>query len=258
MICPMCSHEQPDSMQECRRCGVIFARIHGPGTMRGIGPDEETAKESALPALRDGSLSRLMKLLLAVPPGENPVMIVGRSAVFLVLLVWGGRLMASTIESNYVGESFLHLINLPFHEAGHLLFSPLGRLIQYLGGTLGQWLAPFVVACAFLGKGNRFGASVGLWWLGESFLDISPYMADARAGKLILLGGVTGSEVADYHDWQVILSSLGWLRYDHIIARITFAAGGAIMTASLAWGACILWKQYRGMKEEENDWARMR
>ncbi len=155
-------------------------------------------------------------------------MVAGRAALYLVLLIWGGRLMTSSIQSNYVGESFLHLINLPFHEAGHVIFSLFGRFLQYLGGTLGQWLVPFIVLCAFLAKGNPFGAAVGLWWLGESFLDIAPYMDDARAGQLMLLGGVTGSEVEDYHDWEVILSSLGWLQYDHLIARISFTIGSYI------------------------------
>jgi hypothetical protein len=160
--------------------------------------------------------------------------------------------MSSSIQSNYVGESFLHLINLPFHEAGHVIFSPFGRLIQFLGGTLGQWLVPFIVLCAFLVKGNPFGAAVGLWWLGESFLDIAPYMDDARAGQLMLLGGVTGSEVEDYHDWEVILSSLGWLKYDHLIARISFTIGSIFMILSFVWGGYILWRQFKELKNSNN------
>lgn len=188
--------------------------------------------------------ARLKDHLLRVDPDESRLLVAGRAAVYLVLLVWGFRLMTSSIDSNYVEESFLHLINLPFHEAGHLFFSPFGRFLQVLGGTLGQWLVPLAVLCAFVMKGNPFGATVGLWWLGESFLDIAPYMNDARAGQLMLLGGVTGSEVEDYHDWEVLLTKLGWMQYDHLIARLTFAIGVVFMLLALAWGGYLLVQQY--------------
>ncbi len=248
MRCPKCDHEQPDGASECQLCGVIFSRIHG--------PDTETAQqvlspESAPGTARPALLVLLKERLLQVDPQESRLLIAGRALVYLVLLVWGCRLMTSSIESNYVGESFLHLINLPFHEAGHLFFSPFGRFIQVLGGTLGQWLVPLIVLCAFVAKGNPFGATVGLWWLGESFLDIAPYMNDARAGQLMLLGGVTGSEVEDYHDWEVLLTKLGWMQHDHLIARLTFGFGVAFMLLALAWGAYILWQQYKSTGRQQ-------
>ena len=87
-------------------------------------------------------------------------------------------------------------------------------------------------------------AAVGLWWLGESFLDIAPYIDDARAGQLMLLGGVTGSEVEDYHDWEGILSRLGMMPYDHALARFAFALGVVIMLSAFCWGGYILWREY--------------
>lgn len=242
MICPKCGHEQPDGNSECQRCGVIFARIHPivpelplPEPSPASDPTEAVA---TLPAL-------LKERLVRVDPDESRLLLAGRALVYLVLLVWGFRLLTSSIDSNYVGESFLHLINLPFHEAGHLFFSPFGRFLQVLGGTLGQWLVPLVVLCAFVVKGNPFGATVGLWWLGESFLDITPYMNDARAGQLMLLGGVTGSEVEDYHDWEVLLTKLGWMQHDHLIARLTFTIGVVFMLLALAWGGYLLLRQYK-------------
>jgi hypothetical protein len=102
-------------------------------------------------------------------------------------------------------------------------------------------------------KGNPFGAVVGLWWTGESFMDIAPYMDDARAGQLMLLGGVTGSEVEDYHDWEVLLTRLDWLQYDHLIARISFGTGIALMVLSFIWGGYILYQQIRFRKELTNN-----
>lgn len=249
MICPKCGFEQDAGHGECLRCGVIFAKIRGRGHESrldapvsdvGIGPVRQE------PA---GKLAWLKQRLLAIDPDESGLSVAGRVLIFLALVVWGVRLMTHSIASNYVGESFLHLINLPFHEAGHVFFAPFGRFIQVLGGTLGQWLVPFTVLCAFVVKGNPFGGVVGLWWLGESFLDIAPYMDDARAGQLMLLGGVTGSEVADYHDWEVILTKLGWMRHDHLIARLSFGIGVALMLVSFAWGGWVLWRQVKQLRQ---------
>lgn len=249
MICPKCGFAQDAGQGECMRCGVIFAKVRS----RGQEPFQVmSAAEMETGVVRrepTGKLAWLKRHLLAADPEESGPLVAGRAIVYLALVVWGARLMTHSISSNYVGESFLHLVNLPFHEAGHLIFAPFGRFIQVLGGTLGQWLVPFVVLCAFVAKGNPFGGVVGLWWLGESFMDIAPYMDDARAGQLMLLGGVTGSEVADYHDWEVILTKLGWMQHDHLIARLSFGTGVVFMLVSFAWGGYLLWRQFKQLRQ---------
>jgi len=250
MICPKCAFDQPDGAGECTRCGVIFAKIHGAADEHVLPALSPTPEDGMRGHEAGGALAWLKERVLAVGPEESGLLIAGRALVYLALVVWGARLMTSSISSNYVGESFLHLINLPFHEAGHVFFAPFGRFLQVLGGTLGQWLVPFIVLCAFVAKGNPFGGMVGLWWLGESFLDIAPYMDDARAGQLMLLGGVTGSEVEDYHDWEVILTRLGWMQHDHLIARISFGIGVALMLLSFAWGGYILWRQFKNTRNQ--------
>ncbi len=107
--------------------------------------------------------------------------------------IWGGKLVFAGIDSNAAGESLLHLVNLPFHEAGHVIFRPFGRFMTSLGGTLGQLLIPLVcLAILLLKSRDPFGAAVCLWWFGENFLDIAPYLNDARAGVLPLLGAIPG------------------------------------------------------------------
>ena len=62
-------------------------------------------------------------------------------------------------------------------------------------GTLGQLLMPLTVMVALIWKNqDNFGASIGLWWLAQSVMDVAPYVNDARAGRLMLLGGVTGQQ----------------------------------------------------------------
>ncbi len=153
--------------------------------------------------------------------------------------------MTTPMETNYVSQSFMHNINLPFHEAGHIIFSPLGRFVTSLGGTLGQILMPCICLGAFLLK-NRdpFGASVSLWWVAQNFMDVAPYVNDARALELILLGGVTGKET-DGHDWENILGTLGWLEYDHAIAVASYRFGTLLMILALIWGGYILYQQFK-------------
>jgi len=98
----------------------------------------------------------------------------------------------------------MHLINLVFHEAGHIVFAPFGSFMMSLGGSLLQVIVPLVCAWAFLfQQHDRFGASVCVWWAGESLLDLSPYIDDARSLQLMLLGG-PAAEV-EGHDWKATL-----------------------------------------------------
>ena len=234
-VCPKCGHQQPEPTESCRRCGVIFSRI------RQLGPQAAPAAGSRTEG-RDGT--DLAGRLLAVRKGEPPFVTAFKALVLLGLAVWGLRLAGRPIISNAAGESVLHLVNLPFHEAGHVLFSPFGRFLQILGGTLGQLIIPAIVTVAFIRQQQPYSAAIGLWWLGESFLDIAPYINDARAGQLMLLGGVTGSEVEDYHDWEGILSRLGMMQYDHALARVAIALGVLIILTAICWGGYILWREY--------------
>jgi hypothetical protein len=98
--------------------------------------------------------------------------------------------------------------------------------------------------------GDPFGASVALWWLGENFLDIAPYINDARAGQLPLLGGNYGhSSPYGFHDWEYILTETGLLHMDRSLAQISHALGSLIMTLALAWGTATLYRQYAAFRQ---------
>ena len=131
-------------------------------------------------------------------------------------------------------DAFIHLPNLVFHEAGHLIFSPLGQFMTVLGGSLMQVLIPVIAAIAFIRQEQPFGAAICVWWAGQNLVDLAPYIADARALKLMLLGGRTGAEV-EGHDWEFILMRLRLLHRDQAIGRVAHALGMLIMTGSLAF-----------------------
>lgn len=242
MICPKCNFQQDDGLVECARCGVIFAKIR-----------ESHPANEKLPAAGADQLSgrarTLRDLILPVPVDPNPLIVGCRMLLLVLLAVWSLMFLFASIQSNAVGNSFMHLVNLPFHEAGHLIFSPLGRFIQVLGGTLGQLLMPAVCLVVLLVQTHdAFGAAVAQWWLAESFMDIAPYINDARSLKLILLGGVTGKDVANFHDWEYILGSLGILRMDHALAYLAQATGCVLMLTALLWASVNVWIQFKSLK----------
>ena len=227
-VCPKCASVRREGDVTCPSCGVIFAKVR----TRPSEPAPVGASDLSVP------------IPLAGEPA-NSFVSYARGAFLALLAYYTFCLLSHPIASNYLGESFLHLVNLPFHEAGHVLFSPLGRFLQVAGGTLMQLLVPAAVAISFLRRRDRFGAAVSLWWLGESLADVAPYADDARAGQLMLLGGVTGSEVEDYHDWEVMLGKLGMLSWDHAVGRFFFVVGGVTMAAALVFGAVSTWREAR-------------
>ena len=145
--------------------------------------------------------------------------IVARAALVVLLGWWTLTFATSSVASNAAGLSFLHLVNLPFHEAGHILFAPFGRFLAILGGSLLQVVIPLVCAWTLRRRTeDPFGAAVCAWWAGENLVDLAPYIADARALQLILIGGHTGAEV-EGHDWEALLTTLGWMRYDVALGK---------------------------------------
>ncbi|NWF49818.1 MAG: hypothetical protein HXY49_04680 [Ignavibacteriaceae bacterium] len=119
-------------------------------------------------------------------------------------------------------------IDLVIHEAGHLVFFIFGRYIYTLGGTLMQIILPSLITWYFFRNSYRTGIQFGLLWLGQNFINISVYAADARARKLPLLGG---NNV--YHDWNYLLGEVGLLNYDIEIGYIFFGTAILIFIVSV-------------------------
>ena len=154
----------------------------------------------------------------------------------LVYLTW--QVARSPLDSTLAG-SFLHLPNLVFHEAGHILFMPFGRFMTVLGGSLLQVLIPVICAIAFARQqGDWFGAAVCTWWAGENFVDLAPYIGDARSLSLTLLGGKTGAEV-EGHDWEYLLTAMGLLHRDVALGQAARVLGTLVMTAAIVWAAML-------------------
>lgn len=115
-------------------------------------------------------------------------------------------------------------LNLAVHEAGHLVFQPLGDHAMTIGGSLFQVLVPLAFAGYFLARRQRFAASVVMAWVAINLLNVAHYIGDARAQELPLLGGENA-----IHDWWYLLTEWDLLAHDVSIARAVRAV------ATLAW-----------------------
>ena len=168
--------------------------------------------------------------------------VVGRGLVFALLLWWGVGYVRFHPSDVTINDTFLHRVDLVFHEAGHIIFSLGGDFMATAGGTLMQLLIPLICLLTFLIKHqNSFGGAVATWWLGQSLIDCAPYAWDARVQNMMLLGGVTGNDVPGYHDWHNMLGRLDLLPHDHTIGWALYLSGSALIVGALLWMAALLW-----------------
>jgi hypothetical protein len=147
-----------------------------------------------------------------------------RRAFSAALALYGAYLLT------HLGEgSLLDSVDLAIHETGHILFGPFGEVVGFAGGTIMQLLMPVMFVGYFARRGDQYGASVALWWVGQNCANVSVYAADARAQELPLVGG-------GEHDWFYLLSHLGWLENDQGVARSFHSLAVLLMLGAVAWG----------------------
>jgi hypothetical protein len=172
--------------------------------------------------------------------------IIARAAVVLLVAYWSWGMATAPFGSYSLW--LLDTVNLVFHEAGHILFMFFGSFLTSLGGSVTQVAIPLVCMATFVVKTrDLYAAALALWWAGENLVDLAPYVADARALQLMLLGGHTGAEV-EGHDWEAILGALGWLEHDVLLGGLCHKTGVLVMIAAIAWAAWILRAQYEALR----------
>jgi hypothetical protein len=232
---------------QCPACGLIFKKwMRQRFRPRAVTPVERTLTASEW-------RQRLAEHLFHVPDNVNSVLFGGRCVTLAGLVVWSIWFFQTDHRELYghlpeINGSIMHVINLVFHEAGHVLFMFLGNFMTVLGGSLLQLIVPAAVMVAFVFKHqNAFGGAVAAWWLGQSAMDLAPYIYDARTGQLLLLGGFIGQERPGAHDWTNILGRLGMLDNAHALGNLTNFAGMALMVLALAWAGYVLYLQYRNL-----------
>src|ERR1700676_2212931 len=137
--------------------------------------------------------------------------------------------------SAHGGFLFIDCANLVVHEGGHNLFGWFGPALGLWGGTLFQWLVPFLLAAYFFTERQITGFVFCLFFFFENWLYTATYMADARAQVLPLV--TTGDPEFVEHDFYAIFSGLGVLNHDTQIAAVVRLLGWCGMIAVTMWMA---------------------
>lgn len=258
--CPKCGRtplpEQQTFPAACPACGLVLSKFKTE-TQRQDWETERLLTVSDV-AAADSIIGRAAAILFHVPLQVARFNWQGRILALVIFSLWSIWIFKDfSITEGHPGSRLLHMVLLPFHEAGHYaIFRWFGEFVMILGGTLGQHLMPLVLCGALLIKRrDPFGAALFFWLLGFSVADMGIYMYDAFDPKLMLLGGGTGAE-SDGHDWQNIFGDLNLLRRAQAIGRISAWIGAQMMLVGLVWAAWMVWLQRRwltdGMFAEED------
>jgi hypothetical protein len=137
--------------------------------------------------------------------------------------------------SAHGGFLFIDSANLVVHEGGHNLFGWFGPTLCLWGGTLLQWLVPFLLAAYFFSRRETAGFVFCLFFFFENWLYTATYMADSRAQVLPLV--TTGDPEFAEHDFYRIFTNLGVLDYDTRIATVVRLLGWCGMIGIVVWFA---------------------
>jgi hypothetical protein len=214
ITCPKCGSEQPKLLDagqettECLKCGIVFAKFDPIRHDRILqSPSRKNIRES-----RD--IYDTVDIWWY------------RTGKIFILALMGFFFFYMVVKRS--SWCFLDYVNLPFHEFGHILFSPFGETLQFLGGTISQLMWPMILFVYFMKRSEPLASSFCLFWFGENFLNISKYIADARAMRLPLVGG-------GIHDWNFLFSKWDILRYDNTVANVIFVLGVLIMIGAIVW-----------------------
>jgi len=240
--CPKCGYKRhaynKGDLDICPACGLIFSKWM---RKQFDNPDIFSEEHSGYSSSKQDIVKRFVVSLLYVGNLTGQSRFYGYLLIYLCFFVWGWSFILTDMKSQEVNASFMHNIDLVFHEAGHVIFRLFGNFMAILGGSLLQLIIPLLVMLTFIFKHrDNFAASIGLWWLAQSMMDLVPYISDARAQEMWLLGGVQGKDIPGIHDWNNILSRLGLLEYDQVLSTLVMLLSIGLMLLSFMWGAWLL------------------
>lgn len=243
-VCPKCHYlrraiDAQVHEDLCPACGIVYSKW-----VARHQPVEAVAPEP-IEILDEEPKETFREYISYVPENIDPGIFWARVATLCGFVLWSFYFISAGVDWEKIGGSFLHNVNLPFHEFGHVFFSPFGRFMTILGGSLFQVLMPLALMIAFSWhQRDNFGASIMLWWSGQNFVDVAPYIDDAQYRSLPLVGG-RGEES---HDWGNLLTMMNALDKTHKVSHASFTIGALLMVMGLLWGFYILRLQKKNLQ----------
>ncbi len=148
MICSNCEYEKQEHDSDlmegvCPACGIAYAKWQS----------EKVIDDPELIKLEDEKsplFDRIFYYVFFMPSNREESAFWGHLVLFIWFSIWGWSFILHRIDWNYIGDSFLHYVNLPFHEYGHIFFRPFGRLWMYMGGSFFQIMVPIAPLIYFM------------------------------------------------------------------------------------------------------------
>lgn len=127
----------------------------------------------------------------------------------------------------------LSLVDLGFHELGHLLTYVLPDVVTAMMGSITQVAVPWgLAAYFFVVRGDFFGGVLCLAWAGTSAQNASVYVADAPWQELQLIGG--------YHDWAFVLGPENFDALDRAADIAAVVKGAGLLMLLNALAICVV------------------
>jgi len=120
------------------------------------------------------------------------------------------------------------------HEGGHgvCYILPCPEFLTMANGTIFQLLFPALIGYYYYKKGNLFAAFIALFFVGFSLHYTAWYISTAHEG-LILPAHKSFLGVDAIHDFNYMLSKMGLLAYESMIAGITRFTAYVIMLVAV-------------------------
>tara|TARA_R110000824_G_scaffold315042_1_gene502101 strand:- start:120199 stop:120948 length:750 start_codon:yes stop_codon:yes gene_type:complete len=242
MICPNCQYAAQESESDmmdgvCPSCGIAYTKwiansLH----------NNELSSQATDAEPKESLLRRAYYYICFMPSDRDESAFWAHCILFVWFFIWGWSFILHGSDWDYIGDSFLHYVNLPFHEYGHIFFRPFGTVWMFMGGSFFQILVPLAPLAYFMfWRRENFAASLMLWWCGQNFIDVSPYIADAPTRYLPLISGIDES-----HDWWNVLNMTDSMQNAQFYAGLCFMIGAVVIVASQIWGAKLLHVELTG------------
>lgn len=167
-----------------------------------------------------------------IPSSVSTAHSFGRGSVVLLSLILTWQTISSTSIFPPGDPGFLYMIwkagvILPLHEAGHLIFTPLGYALTIFGGSFWQVAFPLMLLVVALRQGS-FWWTVYLTLTGVHLIDLTPYIFDAPFRSLPL---ITGNKHT--HDWGNLLNHFQAQHHAERLADLAFYGGAFAAIAGL-------------------------
>ncbi len=120
------------------------------------------------------------------------------------------------------------------HEGGHgvCYILPCPEFFMVLNGTVFQLLFPAGIAYYYKKQKNHFAMYIALFFVGFSLHYTAWYISTAHEG-LILPADKSFLGVDAYHDFNYLLSAMGLMQYESLIAGLTRLAAYLLMIVSV-------------------------